>query len=253
MPPERSVSLGHNRPPLDVAYTPWLHGAEALIRRREWPVTTAGRARRHEWMLCFQRRTPPEIEPLMGWTGGDDVLATQVELTFDTLGEAVGYAERQGLAYRIQHEPEVTRLRERTPRRRAAGPAGREQVRADEALGAVISLTLLQASYGRCDLSAYPDLEQALVSPAAVFATPDEVVRHPLLSLACKREILWRWAWDEHLIEVAQSEGMPEGPPSRLEEVRTALQRLGDEWRPHPAAPAMPIHTFKQEETALAA
>jgi hypothetical protein len=116
-------------------------------------------------------------------------------LTFDTLAEAVGYAERQGLAYRIQHEPEVTWLRERNPRGREAGPAGREGARADEAFGAVISLTLLQASYGCCDLSAYPDLEQALVSPAAVFATPDEVVRHPLLSLVCKREMLWRWAW----------------------------------------------------------
>jgi hypothetical protein len=78
----------------------------------------------------------------------------------------------------------------------------------------VISLAFLQAAYGRCDPSARPNLEQALVSPATVFATPDEVVRHPLLSLTCKREILWRWAWDEHLIEVAQAEGMPERPPS---------------------------------------
>jgi hypothetical protein len=112
----------------------------------------------------------------------------------------------------------------------------------------------LQASHGRCDLSTYPNLEQALVSPATVFATPDEVVRHPLLSLTCKREILWRWAWDEYLIEVAQEEGMPEGPPSQLGEVRTALRTLGSEWSPDPAAPALrvPAPTL-QEETALAA
>jgi hypothetical protein len=123
----------------------------------------------------------------------------------------------------------------------------------DAAPGIVVWLSALQPAYGQSDLSLYPDLDQALVSPAAVFAVPDEVVRHPLLSHACKREILWRWAWDEYLIEVAQAEGMPEGPPSRLEEVRRALQRLGEEWRPHPAAPAMRLPTFVPELIAEAA
>ncbi len=254
MQQERVIGLGHNQPPQETAPTCWLHGTEALIRPRDWPVTTAGRARDHEWVLRFERRTPPEIEPLMGWTGGDDTLASQVELRFDTLREAVSYAERQGVSYRIQQEPQVALLREGKTRCKKADRTELERARADEALGAVVSLAALQATYGRCDLSAYPNLEQALVSPATVFATPDEVVRHPLLSLTCKREILWRWAWDEYLIEVAQAEGMPEGPPSQLGEVRTALQALGSEWSPDPAAPALralaPTH---QEETALAA
>jgi ETC complex I subunit-like protein len=257
---ERIIGPGHNQPPQETAYASWLHGAEALITHREWPVTTAGRAHAHEWVLRFERRTPPEIEPLMGWTGGSDTLASQVELRFDTLGEAVAYAERQGLSFRIQHEPRVTLLRAPKPECKEAG-AHREHARADEALGAVISLAFLEAPYGRCDLSTYTDLEQVLVNPATVFARPDEVVRHPLLSLTCKREILWRWAWDEYLIEVAQAEGMPEGPPSQLGEVRTALQALGSEWSPDPAAPAMRIHALwqegtgptLQEETALAA
>lgn len=254
MPSERIIGPGHNRPPQEIASAPWLHGAEALIARRERLVTTAGGAYAHNWVLRFERRTPPEIEPLMGWTGGDDTLASQVELMFDTLGEAVGYAERQGLSYRIQHEPRVTPFHELTLRYKEAERANRRGALADEATGAVISLGTLQATYGRCDLSAYPDLEQALVSPATVFATPDEVVRHPLLSLTCKREILWRWAWDEYLIEVAQAEGMPEGPSSQLGEVRTALQALGSEWSPGPAAPALrvPAPTL-QEEPALAA
>ena len=98
-----------------------------------------------------------------------------------------------------------------------------------------------------------PDLNRAFVNPAAVFGSPEDIVRHPLLTIDCKREILWRWAWDEYLIDVAQAEGMPEGPPSRLEEVRTALQRLGEEGRPPPAAPAMRLPAFVPERIAEAA
>ncbi|HEX2554718.1 MAG TPA: hypothetical protein VHL98_13535 [Microvirga sp.] len=123
----------------------------------------------------------------------------------------------------------------------------------NERSGGVVWLTSLPAASGRCDLSAYPDLEQALVSPSAVFARPDDVVRHPLLSLICKREILWRWAWDEYLVDLAQAEGMPEGLPSRLDEVRTALQMLGDTWSPDPAAPAVRLLILKQEPLAQAA
>jgi hypothetical protein len=119
--------------------------------------------------------------------------------------------------------------------------------------GAVVWLNSLQATPGRCDLSAYPDLEQALVSPNAVFARPDDVVRHPLLSLTCKREILRRWAWDEYLVDLAQAEGMPEWAPSRLDEVRTALQMLGDTWSPDPAAPAIRLQILEQEPLAQAA
>ncbi len=104
-----------------------------------------------------------------------------------------------------------------------------------------------------CGHPAVPDLEQALVHPSAVFASPEDVVRHPLLSLDCKREILRRWAWDEHLIEIAQDEGMPEGKPSRLPEVRSALRALGTEWRPDPAAPSMPAVHLDRKEMALAA
>ncbi|WP_457092580.1 hypothetical protein [Microvirga sp. P5_D2] len=39
-----------------------------------------------------------------------------------------------------------------------------------------------------------PNLDRALVAPASVFASPDDVVRHPRLTMDCKREILWRWA-----------------------------------------------------------
>ena len=65
---------------------------------------TSGRAQTGGWCLAFERRMPPYVEPLMGWTGGDDTL-TEVELTFPTLETAIAYAERQGVAYRIDAAP----------------------------------------------------------------------------------------------------------------------------------------------------
>jgi hypothetical protein len=246
---EQFAGIGHNNPPQPVC-PPWRAGAEARIARRERAVTTSGQARTKQWVLRFERRSPPVIEPLMGWTGGDDTLATQVELTFDALDEALGYAERQGLSYRIQNEP----LRETSRQQDIAGGGTNDSASSDEQeVGAILWLTSFQAAHGRCDLSGMPDLEKALVHPAAMFADPDDVVRHPLLSLDCKREILWRWAWDEYLIDLAAAEGMAYGPPSRLDEVRTALVRLGHDWHPHPAAPAAFVVRYEVQENALAA
>jgi hypothetical protein len=62
---------------------------------------TSGKRRTREWALGFERRTPPFIEPLMGWTEGDDTMV-QVELSFPNRAAAVAFAERQGLNYRIE-------------------------------------------------------------------------------------------------------------------------------------------------------
>ena len=113
----------------------------------------------------------------------------------------------------------------------------------------------IQATPKRADGPApAPDFEAALLNPAAVFRAPDEVVRHPLLALESKCEILRRWAWDEALIEIAQGEGMPEGPPSRLAEVTSALLQAADGRPPHPAAPAAFHFAYEVDERlALAA
>lgn len=92
-------------PPRPLAVSPRDHGvfppdAVAHIFPPARSAMTAGRARMNYWMLRFERRTPPFIEALMGWTGGDDMLQ-QVELKFPDLQSAVAYAERQGLAYRV--------------------------------------------------------------------------------------------------------------------------------------------------------
>jgi hypothetical protein len=105
----------------------------------------------------------------------------------------------------------------------------------------------------RQDAPLLPDLDRAFVTPASVFDTPHDVVRHPLLTIACKREILGRWAWDEYLLDLADAEGMPGGEPSRLDEVRAALRLVTRERSPDPAAPAAFIVPYHWDETALAA
>ena len=119
--------------------------------------------------------------------------------------------------------------------------------------GAIVWLPLLHTHQERCDVAGPPDLDRALVNPASVFPSPQDVVRHPLLSLDCKREVLCRWAWDEYLLDLALVDGMPEGEPSRLPEVRAALRTLNIEWSPDPAAPAMAIPRYDRGGISLAA
>jgi hypothetical protein len=49
-------------------------GAVACIFKPSRSATTSGKAGTKGWRLRFERRTAPFIEPLMGWTGGDDTL-----------------------------------------------------------------------------------------------------------------------------------------------------------------------------------
>ena len=66
---------------------------------------------RDPWVLRFERETPREIDPLMGWTSSSD-MKSQVTLRFPTKGEAIAYAERNGLAYRlIEPKPETASRR----------------------------------------------------------------------------------------------------------------------------------------------
>jgi hypothetical protein len=120
-------------------------------------------------------------------------------------------------------------------------------------MGTVVWLSWLQDRYGRCDVPHLPELDRALINPAAVFGSPADVVHHPLLTLDCKREILWRWAWDEYLLELANADGMPEGEPSRLSEVKAALRLVNQEWSPDPAAPAAFVIRYQHVREALAA
>jgi hypothetical protein len=67
------------------------------------PARTAmqsGTAKTKEWALDFEPEQPRMVEPLMGWTSSRD-MKQQVRLSFDSKEEAIGYCEREGIAYQV--------------------------------------------------------------------------------------------------------------------------------------------------------
>jgi hypothetical protein len=67
----------------------------------------SGNARSGEWVLEFESKARRRPDPLMGWSGGADT-QTQVTLTFETLEQAKGYAEREGIDYHLLPPSERT-------------------------------------------------------------------------------------------------------------------------------------------------
>jgi hypothetical protein len=77
------------------------------------PAKTAmqsGLARTKEWVLEHEAAVPRQIDPLMGWTSSADT-RTQVRLEFDTKEEAIAYAERNGIPYRLDEPKPRERVR----------------------------------------------------------------------------------------------------------------------------------------------
>ena len=72
----------------------------ARLFQRSRNAMQSGKAREGEWVLEFESRSPRRPDPLMGWSGGADTQA-QVSITFDTLEQAKGYAERYGVDYHL--------------------------------------------------------------------------------------------------------------------------------------------------------
>ena len=63
----------------------------------------SGIAKTKQWILEFAPDSERAIDPLMGWTSSTDMNG-QVRLSFETKEEAVAYAERHGIPFRL-HEP----------------------------------------------------------------------------------------------------------------------------------------------------
>jgi hypothetical protein len=79
----------------------------ARIYRRALSTTQSGRGNQ-DWVLEYEPEKPREIEPLMGWTSSSD-MKSQVRLKFDTKEEAIAYAERNGVPYRVEEPKPVAR------------------------------------------------------------------------------------------------------------------------------------------------
>lgn len=68
----------------------------------------SGQANTKEWVLEFEPETAQRVDPLMGWTGNGET-RRQVTLAFETREEAVGYAERNAIAYQVFEPKEAKR------------------------------------------------------------------------------------------------------------------------------------------------
>jgi len=78
-----------------------------MLARIYRPAKTAmqsGKAKSMDWRLEFEPASARTIDPLMGWTSSSDMNG-QVRLSFDTAEEAVAYADRHGIPFRL-HEPQ---------------------------------------------------------------------------------------------------------------------------------------------------
>jgi hypothetical protein len=74
-----------------------------MVARIYKPAKTAmqsGPARTKDWVLEHEIEAPREIDPLMGWTSSRD-MKQQLRLSFESKDEAVAYAERNGIPYRV--------------------------------------------------------------------------------------------------------------------------------------------------------
>ena len=74
----------------------------------------SGQANVQDWILEFTQDEGRVVDPLMGWTGSSDT-QSQVKLRFTSKDEAVAYAEKHGIAYRLS-EPK--------PRKQTIRPGG---------------------------------------------------------------------------------------------------------------------------------
>ena len=80
----------------------------ARIHRPARSAMQSGTANVKDWRLDYEPERAREIEPLMGWTSSGD-MRSQIHLTFDTAEEAVAYAVRNGIPYRVEAALEPTR------------------------------------------------------------------------------------------------------------------------------------------------
>jgi hypothetical protein len=80
----------------------------ARIYRPSRGTTQSGTARSLFWVLEYEPEVAQDIEPLMGWTSSAD-MKRQVKLSFGSEAEAVAYAQKHAIAYRVEPPAKMTR------------------------------------------------------------------------------------------------------------------------------------------------
>ncbi|MEI6986037.1 MAG: ETC complex I subunit [Rhodospirillaceae bacterium] len=71
------------------------------ISQPSLPANQSAVGRTLGWVLEYEPATQRQPEPMMGWVSSGDTL-NQIRLCFQSKGDAVAYAERNGLTYTVQ-------------------------------------------------------------------------------------------------------------------------------------------------------
>ena len=74
--------------------------ALARIYRPAKTAMQSGRAKTRKWVLEYEPASRRDPDSLMGWSSARDTL-DQVQLRFDTLDEALAYANKNGIEYTV--------------------------------------------------------------------------------------------------------------------------------------------------------
>jgi hypothetical protein len=77
----------------------------ARIYRPARTAMQSGNAAAERWLLEFEPETRKGAEPLMGYTSTAD-MRRQVRLEFDDREQAIAYAERHSIPYRVSESQE---------------------------------------------------------------------------------------------------------------------------------------------------
>ena len=80
----------------------------ARIYRPSKTAMQSGKGNTKSWVLEHEPEAAKSVEPLMGYTSSSDMLQ-QVRLTFDSKEEAIAYAERNDIAFRVSDPKETKR------------------------------------------------------------------------------------------------------------------------------------------------
>jgi hypothetical protein len=80
----------------------------ARIYRPAKTAMQSGSAKTHRWLLEYDPEVSRSVEPLMGWTSSSD-MKSQIKLWFDSKEDAIAYATRNGIAFRVEEPREPTR------------------------------------------------------------------------------------------------------------------------------------------------
>ncbi len=74
----------------------------ARIYRPARNAMQSGKGKTKQWLLEYDAEAPRQADPLMGWTSSGD-MKQQLRIRFASKEQAVAYAERNGIAYRVEN------------------------------------------------------------------------------------------------------------------------------------------------------